>query len=443
MRVKIYKEFNMSESKGKIYWELDAKVSMKFHTHLDVLAECFGVYLKSHRKGTWRLPENENWMVWFPHEISEDTQKKGIEWFNTISSDDENIYERAKQSKNDYLQDIPYMKDCIRLVFMEIPAVGAYVFKGAFVGNPAEMKEGDHTFTRIATRVRLIGNPVYDIELLDEDRSKLKMPYEFIRPEGASIGQFDSWVIKNDVLAAKETDKSVFEHHGSGIPKETRWYFEADNLSMEDRLDITLVYENVEYKAYIKREASLGRTRMFWYSDLSEKLNDYYKMQDTFPILLFVRDGQARYKISFLEGFKKKLIEPLDENHTVEEKEEHAQLMDIESLKNAAKKHTKKKPVEKIVEVKQVNRDPYIAEYAKRKAEGVCQLCEQPAPFTDKKGKPYLESHHIIWLKDGGEDSIENTVALCPNCHRRMHIIADVNDVAILQKKKEMQTINT
>ncbi|MFV5483444.1 HNH endonuclease [Acinetobacter towneri] len=36
---------------------------------------------------------------------------------------------------------------------------------------------------------------------------------------------------------------------------------------------------------------------------------------------------------------------------------------------------------------------------------------------------PYLETHHIVWLARGGEDTISNTVALCPNCHKRMHLL--------------------
>lgn len=425
----------MEEAKNRVYWELDANKNMHFHTHLDILAECFGVFLKVHRKGTWRLPENEDWMVWFPHEIKEDSSKKDIEWFNTISADNATIYERTKMSGKEYLREFPYMRDCIRLVFMEIPAVGAYVFKGAFVGNPTEMKEGNHTFTRIATRVRLIGNPVYDIELIDEDRSLLKTPYKFVRPSGVSLGKFDSWVIQNDTLAAKETDKSVFDYRESGIPKDVRWYFEADELSMEEKMDITLVYDDVEYKAYIRRGASLGRTKICWYSDLGDVFDAYYEKDGMFPVLLFERDGKARYKISFLEDVKKKLIEPLDDAHSIEEKEEHAQIMDIESLKAAAQKHTKKQLIEKVVAVKQIVRDPYIAEYAKKRAKGICQLCGDTAPFTDKKGMPYLESHHVIWLANGGEDSIENTVALCPNCHRKMHVVADVDDVAVLIEK--------
>jgi 5-methylcytosine-specific restriction endonuclease McrA len=66
-------------------------------------------------------------------------------------------------------------------------------------------------------------------------------------------------------------------------------------------------------------------------------------------------------------------------------------------------------------------RDQYVKEYAKRRAHGVCQLCDQPAPFVDRNGRPYLEAHHVIWLDEGGDDSIDNVVALCPNCHRKMH----------------------
>ena len=67
-------------------------------------------------------------------------------------------------------------------------------------------------------------------------------------------------------------------------------------------------------------------------------------------------------------------------------------------------------------------RNPYIAEFVKRQAKGVCQDCCQPAPFVSKNtGEPYLETHHIIPLSLGGKDSIENVIALCPNCHRKRH----------------------
>ncbi|MCB2229879.1 HNH endonuclease [bacterium] len=68
-------------------------------------------------------------------------------------------------------------------------------------------------------------------------------------------------------------------------------------------------------------------------------------------------------------------------------------------------------------------RNEYVAELARRRANGVCQLCESPAPFLTKENRPFLEVHHIKWLSLGGLDDLSNTVALCPNCHRRMHLL--------------------
>jgi len=69
------------------------------------------------------------------------------------------------------------------------------------------------------------------------------------------------------------------------------------------------------------------------------------------------------------------------------------------------------------------DRNKYVAAYAKKRARGKCQLCQNPAPFKNRRSIPYLEVHHIEWLSRNGSDTIENTVALCPNCHRKMHIL--------------------
>jgi 5-methylcytosine-specific restriction protein A len=80
-------------------------------------------------------------------------------------------------------------------------------------------------------------------------------------------------------------------------------------------------------------------------------------------------------------------------------------------------------------------RDPAVAEYAKRRAKGLCDLCEMPAPFQNRKNEHYLECHHIVWLAKGGEDTIANTVALCPNCHRKMHVLDRKIDKEKLNKR--------
>ena len=60
-------------------------------------------------------------------------------------------------------------------------------------------------------------------------------------------------------------------------------------------------------------------------------------------------------------------------------------------------------------------------------AKGYCQDCGNPAPFyRETDGSPYLEVHHKIPLAEGGDDTVENAIALCPNCHRKEHYGVDV-----------------
>jgi 5-methylcytosine-specific restriction endonuclease McrA len=73
--------------------------------------------------------------------------------------------------------------------------------------------------------------------------------------------------------------------------------------------------------------------------------------------------------------------------------------------------------------IRYYQRRAIVVEYAKRRAEGRCQLCGSPAPFSSDDGRAYLEAHHIQWLSSGGLDIPENTSALCPNCHRKMHVL--------------------
>ncbi len=132
--------------------------------------------------------------------------------------------------------------------------------------------------------------------------------------------------------------------------------------------------------------------------------------------------------------FYKRLIPPLDESYSVEQREKHALELDYESLRAAAVGRGELYPENRPVTTARYIRDPYISVYARRRARGVCQLCCQNAPFENSNGEPYLESHHIIWLSQGGADAVDNVVALCPNCHRKMHIVNDEDDVAFLQK---------
>ncbi|HEY4075380.1 MAG TPA: HNH endonuclease [Rhizomicrobium sp.] len=99
-----------------------------------------------------------------------------------------------------------------------------------------------------------------------------------------------------------------------------------------------------------------------------------------------------------------------------------AKRMPLEDLKKQAKAG-KKQPSRRTAQGSVYERNAAVAELAKRLADGMCDLCRNAAPFHSKKNEAYLECHHVVWLANGGADDMTNTIALCPNCHRKMHIL--------------------
>ncbi len=62
-----------------------------------------------------------------------------------------------------------------------------------------------------------------------------------------------------------------------------------------------------------------------------------------------------------------------------------------------------------------------VRDYVLARARGVCEACNQKAPFKRKDGSPYLEPHHTTRLADDGPDHPGWVGAICPTCHRRIH----------------------
>jgi len=88
-----------------------------------------------------------------------------------------------------------------------------------------------------------------------------------------------------------------------------------------------------------------------------------------------------------------------------------------------------------------------IHSYATQRSKGICESCDEAAPFTTKNGRPYLEVHHLIPISKGGPDHPENVAAVCPNCHRRTEKSQDSDEFnnaiikRILQKEKKLGII--
>jgi len=93
----------------------------------------------------------------------------------------------------------------------------------------------------------------------------------------------------------------------------------------------------------------------------------------------------------------------------------------------------------------QYNRSSKIKDYVKARADGVCEGCNEPAPFTSKAGEAYLHAHHVHELSNGGSDTPDTVIALCPNCHYRVHHGEDGEEynqelLEIVQEKESKQS---
>lgn len=81
-----------------------------------------------------------------------------------------------------------------------------------------------------------------------------------------------------------------------------------------------------------------------------------------------------------------------------------------------------KKPTEILVLSSNFRRNPDVVAEVLERAAGKCEECFHAAPFIRKSDDtPYLEVHHRLPLAKGGEDTVENAIGLCPNCHRKGH----------------------
>jgi len=81
----------------------------------------------------------------------------------------------------------------------------------------------------------------------------------------------------------------------------------------------------------------------------------------------------------------------------------------------------KKPTIVQVIRTEYRRNSDVVAEVMIRAA-GICEGCFCKAPFIRASdGTPYLEVHHVLPLAEGGDDTVENAEALCPNCHRRKH----------------------
>lgn len=159
--------------------------------------------------------------------------------------------------------------------------------------------------------------------------------------------------------------------------------------------------------------------------DINNKVRKVYK----FPLSVkFGIKALDEKQLSGADEKKEKLLYLLNKDD-IKVRALLASKANKEGFKAHDSKVHEQKPSSRKVTTTYYDRNPYIAQYVKSLAKGMCMLCEQPAPFKDELGRPYLECHHIEWLSNGGLDVIENCSAVCSNCHSKLHVLNLGEDV--------------
>lgn len=249
----------------------------------------------------------------------------------------------------------------------------------------------------------------------------------------------NSWKIISTNTALKYLDKSAFIQ-GSGIPKVIRNFFEIENMSKGKKKYIELRYKKKIYNGYFHMSnEENSRTRLFWDKNfcivLRNTFREYYeevlsngltpkeqkpqlqlkKNKDYYDVSLFSSTS------NFYNLEKSMYISFEDYNMNLEKSIKNSKKLDKVARRERLKKSKKKPESIKTITTTYKRNADVIVEVLGR-ANGFCERCKKSAPFIRASdGTPYLEVHHIVPLSENGDDTVENAIALCPNCHRELH----------------------
>lgn len=174
--------------------------------------------------------------------------------------------------------------------------------------------------------------------------------------------------------------------------------------------------------------------------DPEYKFNQAIINSDNIPIYVFIKEGTVCTLNGIYENveyvveddgskwFRLKKINSIDADvpMTKEEYDNELNKKVEEAEKSSEGKESKeignKNPKKVKTLVNEFERDPEVIVEVLKRADGVCEECNENAPFRRKSdGTPYLEVHHEKPLSEDGEDTVDNAVALCPNCHAEAH----------------------
>lgn len=150
----------------------------------------------------------------------------------------------------------------------------------------------------------LQGPQTLKADLLDYILSNIGRKAKNYIEEASKFGEFRSWIVLSCNKIVKKCDKSWFEHHGSGLPQETRWFWGVDGIEYPQQPYLRFHYKERFYDARIVTDNSPGttRTRLFWYQDCATEFNNDVANKDK-ALMLFEKEGIDTYRATFIDDY--------------------------------------------------------------------------------------------------------------------------------------------
>lgn len=202
---------------------------------------------------------------------------------------------------------------------------------------------------------------------------------------------------------------------GAYIPiKSQRKIFELSKINPEDRrkdIKVKELFTNKILTISYYDSRRIGSNRA---PEYRMGLKDLISYLDVDYEVLFTRDNENIfiYNLSKLD----------DLNINKDEIEENIfSQIDINTLKEKVE-NINTDPIKVQRQINTYTRNNALRALVKVKSNYSCQIpsCNYIG-FKKSNGEKYIEIHHLAPLSQEGKDSIENTVALCPTCHRKLH----------------------
>lgn len=220
-------------------------------------------------------------------------------------------------------------------------------------------------------------------------------------------------------------------------------------IKAEDKPAYVVIKATLEGGTYANEWMKKGYRLKYFLKSISGAFSEDYEANATIlnhpevPIVTFVRDtvnnpftyfGMFSYKDIVRDGNVKYFVldkEPSKNNEnlvTAEHQQKSFQIDLTHSMESGRDQRlarlatASKKPRRLRVITTSFERNPDVVAEVLHRAAGKCEMCTAPAPFNRRSDStPYLEVHHRIQLAAGGDDTVDNAVAVCPNCHRKSH----------------------